>query len=252
MSKGFFERKTIQRVPFQAELKILFKQGEQEIVVGEATDLSPGGLNFYLSDDMNTLYLGQEVELILILPTKEEIAVNGEVRHISGRQGIGDKPLTCYGICFINLSQEDWEKIHDYCRTKIKEIFRVGSKPNEVIDQSTNELKGQKDYRIGVSYPVSLMLKDGRQLAGWLKDISYGGARVILGEPLKIKSSLIISLAFLETYVELEATCVWCLAYDGEDKEEYMAGIYFTSPNREQFIKLQSLVYGLSSRSENI
>lgn len=241
MLSAYMERRTAQRVTLETTMAIIFRKNERELTEGYALDISIGGLKFMAPQGSLPLVNGENVTFIFDLPGYGLIEASGKVSYLGCLSDQGQGIMTIFGAKFNELLMDSWNKIFEYCQgfvTVEAQPICVAKSEISAIRESTQPI-----------LPASLRLKDGRSYLGRLKDISFGGARVLLSEPLNLKDSVVLELTFQKKRMRLRASCVWCFPFD-ETNELHLAGIYFSNLNSDEFFELKQLIAGFDTLND--
>ena len=232
MLTGFVERQPSQREQFQADLTVRFEKDQQKIAMAKAIYINAQGFQFRLPWGIELVPEGGRLEIGFNLPLSGTVRIAGELRLL--RYGI-DTDLSrviYYEIRFIDLSPEKWHEILDYCQG------RSGLETNRAFHAIQQE---RKDFRVAVQIPALFSREDHPPLTGMIEDLSYGGIRAVIPEPISKDEVLRVSINHSDLTVELTGSCVWCKP--AANSGESLIGVCFQSLDRDNFSKLRSLIF---------
>lgn len=238
MISGYMEQRTAKRVPLDASMAIVFRRNERELTQGYAIDISNGGLKFMAPQGSLPLINGEDVTFIFDLPGFGLTQASAKVSYIGCLSEQDQGAMSIFGAKFNEMSLNTWNNIVNYCQG----FMTVEPSPVATAIPGV----GVKRETAQTLLRVEIRLKDGRDYSGQLKDISFGGARVLLREALNLKDSVVLELSFQKKRVRFRASCVWCFPYD-DANEQYLAGIYFTNLSADEFSELKSIIEAMDS-----
>lgn len=232
MLSGHMERRTSHRVPLETSVSIIFKRDGQELVEAQAIDIGPGGMKFMAPQGSLALTNGEEIAFDFDLPGHGVIQVSAMVTYLGYLTEHGSDAMNIYGAKFYGLSLESWNNIVAYCQ-RISPDVPSAEQPKAKVCAPEKTLN--------IICPVFLHLSNGQNIEGKLKDVSFGGVRILLHQSLDLKEKVIMELTLGQRNLRLKAVCVWCFLYD-EEKSLYLAGIYFSKLTAEEFSQIKMLI----------
>jgi c-di-GMP-binding flagellar brake protein YcgR len=235
MLTGLINRRIANRAPFEADFMIKFINSEGEVLVlATATNISPGGMRFSILKGTMLLDIGDKIEFIFQLPDSGNIPVSSEIRYRDIRD---DDPEVHYGVKFLNISLENWNKIIDYCQNNQNE---AEPKPN-LFQQAAATASAQPVALDDSKITVSVVLEDGTTFLGKIEDISFGGARINSNHFIPVNTQVSLRIEDRNRPVAIKGYCIWSAPERNADAV-YLAGIFFTHLEQEQFDQLRMLI----------
>jgi hypothetical protein len=238
MLRGVVDRRIGQRVPFHAELKINFEHNGVELEQAIASNISAGGIEFYIPADNFELKYGDTIEFCFNLPLLGTTLVKGEVRHL--RQGVDlfQRPALFCGVKFLDLSLETWNSITQYCSSKTTR--NISSSPAPATGNSESTLSSIHK-RATLDLDVIIELPEGRTINGKLEDISFGGARICTPESIPVNTYVVVKIGYRDVTMEVNGVSVWN-SHCSESESQYLTGIFFHSLDAPQLEQLRTLI----------
>jgi hypothetical protein len=231
MLTGIINRRIGNRAPVQSEVKIDFRNSAGEVAgLANASNISAGGMQFSLLAQTSLLKIGDKVSFIFQLPDYGEISVLSEVRYCNIHPA-GDSTFRVhYGVKFLDFSLDNWNSIRNYCDLN-KDTPYTDSNSTAANDNapSSNLLK------------TTVELENGLILNGVIEDLSFGGVRINLEQPLQINSYIALNIYYEAIVIKLKGYCIWC-APEKITPQLFLAGIFFPHLDQTQFDQLKLLI----------
>ncbi len=105
----------------------------------------------------------------------------------------------------------------------------------------------RRDYRVQTNLLARLTGDNLRPELGLIRDISLGGMKLLLHQPIAPEATLTIEFQLNATTVSLSAVCRWNRPV-GVACNEYYAGVCFTKLEAEKYQQLRMIIYQLAGR----
>jgi c-di-GMP-binding flagellar brake protein YcgR len=231
MLTGIINRRIANRAPVQSDVKIDFRDSIGEaVVLATATNISAGGMQFSLPAQTLLLNIGDKISFIFQLPDYGEITVLSEVRYRNIHPG-NSAFEAHYGVKFLDFSLDNWNSIRNYC-----DLNKEAPLTDPLCKSPKN---GAPDSPVLLK--TTIELEDGLTLEGSVEDLSFGGARINLEQPLKINSRVTLAIYYQEIVLKLTGYCIWC-APEKMTPQLFLAGIFFPNLDQTQFDQLKLLI----------
>jgi hypothetical protein len=230
MLTGIINRRVGNRASIRSDVKINFiNQTGETVLWATATNISAGGMQFSLPVEPMLLKIGDKVSFIFQLPEYGEISMLSEIRY----RNIHQDSSTCqahYGVKFLDFSLDNWNSIRNYCDLN-KGTPLTNSTPTTAsnIATSSHFLK------------ATIELDEGLILNGAIEDLSFGGARINLEQPLRINSYVALNIYYKTNELKINGYCIWC-APEKATPQLFLAGIFFHHLEQPQFEQLKLLI----------
>ena len=237
MIQGIVERRVSPRAPFNTEIFIDFKGKEAQSVVAQTTDISAGGVQFWVHLDKNYFTDGDHIQLLFELPFFGKTNIEAEVKQIRFGLDFDQTRIVHYGAKFIDITMETWNAIMDYCRDTIEKT------PGKVAyNQERN------DIRINAGLTAKVFLSEGQHYFSQIEDISFGGAKLRLPVSIPVKAPIKLLLADSQP-LEVDGICVWSekSVIDGQ----FFSGVYFNQLTPEKYSQLRSFIFHLAAKHDH-
>lgn len=244
MIKDIVERRTADRIPFETALQIkLTTPGHPVGLEAYSVDISAGGMKFTTTADLPSIPIGEHLEFDFNLPNCGKVTLTGKVTY---RSAISPQHnLVYYGVKFLEMDHNTWKAVIDFCYGPEhalsekqlldlpKETPHTLSVSNQTVPYEPGELKTVLQYQ------------DGTEALANLEDISYGGVRVNLYEPLPINTPIMITIHYAGSQLALNSICVWSTSEPGGT---YIGGLFFHSLSDQEFSELTKLIHTIAQK----
>lgn len=221
-------------IPFPPLLKITLGPEEHaQILYGDPLDLTSDGMKLTAPATLQ-VEPGQKLTLLFDLPNVGVTTVDGV---ITDRRQPSPSGRLHYGIQFSAMDPATWKAIATYCRGPARPDSLAQEDPTAIISVE-NKPTGVAASCVSVTLRVNA---DDPRLAQ-LEDISCGGVRVRLSQPLPLNTQVKLSLRYGEKTVAFDGVIVWSAR---EASEMYTMGIFFNALIKSQFQALNQLIQRL-------
>jgi hypothetical protein len=236
MIQGIVERRIGPRVACRPSLKIRLARSGEPPVTATGSNISPGGLEFYVPFGACDLCPGEMVRFQFDLPELGSAVIQGEVRHVRYCTDSRRHAVNYFGVKFLDLTHQARERISDYCRAHsgaeaappVPDTCRSGPEP--APDRPIRRLSAR------------VQPQDGALASCEIDDVSFGGIRIILASPLALESTVrIIPAVDARVRFDLSGTCIWCGQRPAGDPG-YLAGIFFDRLSPAEFRQVKALL----------
>ncbi|TCL62022.1 PilZ domain-containing protein [Hydrogenispora ethanolica] len=127
MLRGIVNRRKTSRVPFQNEMNILLEVNGQTQALATATNVSSGGIQFYVLQGFLELKIGELIELVFYLPGLGMTTVRGEICYLLNSTDNEERPVLYYGVKFRDITPEVLKGLEIFCLGPIREQEREPS-----------------------------------------------------------------------------------------------------------------------------
>ncbi len=236
MIRGIVERRIGPRVACSPSLKIRLARSGEPQIIATGSNISPGGLEFYVPFGACDLCPGELVRFQFDLPELGNAVIQGEVRHVRYVVDRASGPNNYFGVKFLDLTHQTRECISDYCR------FHSGTEPvPSVPDTCRNGPERVRDRPVR-RLSARIQPEDGAIASCEVDDVSFGGIRIILSSPLAIERPVrIIPAVEARVRFDLTGTCIWC-GVNPSGTPGYLAGIFFERLSPAEFRQVKTLL----------
>ncbi|HEX2952903.1 MAG TPA: PilZ domain-containing protein [Bacillota bacterium] len=247
MLVGFVERRLARRIPFKVELTIHFERNGQHTAIATATDISAGGIRFYVPWGTDVAQPGETAEFVFDLPNLGQTRILGEIRHLRFGIDLDQNRIVYYGARFLNLPIEIWNHLVDFCQT-VEEEEEQDQEPNPPEPLTVE--KERQDFRIATAdAPIEIHSPNGEKTDGHLEDISFGGLKSRLSGQTPLNTEVTMIIPDDQHSVEVQAICIWAIPLNPPEVG-CRAGFRFVNVSKEQFERLRAFVFKLASQTE--
>lgn len=243
MIKGIIERRTADRIPFETALQIkLTSPGSPEDLKAFSVDISAGGMKFATAADLPLIPVGEELEFDFNLPNYGKVTLTGKVTYRSA--GSFQDNLVYYGVKFLKMDHITWKAVIDYCygpehaQAEEELIMNLPDEAPQKLTVSNQTVAFEPKKLITI-----LHYQDGTEALANLEDISYGGARVNVYQPLPVNTAVTITIRYADLQLVLNSICVWSTS---EPNGTWVGGLFFQSLNDQEFSELTKLIHTIS------
>jgi hypothetical protein len=89
-------------------------------ITAAATNISAGGMQFFLPKGSMQIAQEELVELVFNLPEQGATLIKGEICYFSQALDSARNPIACYGIKFFDLSLDTQNQINEYCQSRLE------------------------------------------------------------------------------------------------------------------------------------
>jgi c-di-GMP-binding flagellar brake protein YcgR len=246
MIKGYVESRVGQRIPFKQELSIRLEKDDANFASGTATDISAGGIQFFLPWGHEVMTAGDRIELHFELPVIGVTVIRAEIRHLQYGINTEQSRFIFYGAKFLDLSIETWECLYDFCRPSEPAPAGTAETPHQ---KTPAEEKDRKDIRVSADIPARIQLPEGHFVTGVIEDISYGGVRVRVPEEILKDTPLTVTPLTKSEPFTIGGVCVWTKNH-APAEPEFSCGVFFNRLDTDQFNQLRSLIFKLAQEEK--
>mgnify|MGYP000545171136 CR=1 FL=1 len=247
MIKGIVERRTADRIPFETALQIKFTSpGYPEDLNAYSVDISAGGMKFAVTSDSPSIPVGEELEFDFNLPNYGQVTLTGKVTYRS--VGSPQNNLIYYGVKFLKMDHTTWKAVIDYCygpeqaRAEEKWIMNLPEETPQKLSVSNQTVAIEPQ-----ELKTILHYQDGTEALANLEDISFGGARVSLYQPLPVNTPVTVTIRYAGSQLVLNSVCVWSTS---EPNGTWIGGLFFNALNDQEFSELTNLIHTISQAKE--
>ena len=242
MLKKIIEKRVSERIPLNVPLKMKLANQELDASKAHVKDISSGGLLFSIPIDEFPAKMNDVMEFTFDVPEHGLAVVQGEICYIRLETDEDHKPITDFGVKFIDLSLDTWNTINDYCESFLtipkKPIPASAKKPSQPLN-AASPLPSQTipDDQI----IATIQLANGRIISGTTVYFGFGGVKLMIPEPVNIDEDFTVEIASKHVSLITHGVCIWCSGMH-DDIKHFLAGINFKHLNDYQFNKLKDLI----------
>ncbi len=151
MLKGLLNRRVSKRVAFKNEMSLLLESNGRAMALATATNVSSGGIQFYVPEGLLEIQPGEELELIFHLPEIGEVNIRCAIRYLNHGKDRDGQNIVYYGGKFLDITVDTLKGLQVFCEEAILE-----EKPVEPV------------HPTDATHPAPR--SDGKNLACYLKE----------------------------------------------------------------------------------
>lgn len=241
MIRGIVDRRLSKRVHTDLAIHLEYNGiGLEEAI---ASNISSGGMELYLPAETVEFKTGTIIDFCFNLSNTGTTIVKGQVRHQRKGTDQYQNNVVFYGIKFLDLSLPTWNSITEYCNIKaVENLVPFKSTPaSQKIENAVHPVTNE--------FEVILHSDNMDQILGHVEDISFGGARVRLNQPIPINNTVIIEVTFETVLIQLTGICIWCAPdHNHETTSHFLIGVFFESLTETQLEQVKKLIQLLNSK----
>jgi c-di-GMP-binding flagellar brake protein YcgR len=239
------ERRLSQRISQQLMLTIRPHAGGPEIQNAAIENISIGGMQFSVPADTAKLKIYDTCSFIFDLPQFGKCYILGEIRYCRVFSDPSQRPAIHYGVKFIKLSMKIWHHILRCCQNETNPPGKRAVQEPEILSKASmdDETLTARTFEL---IKVQIQLEKGGELNGTVKDINYGGLKLLLSEAMPVNTNLFMRISFMEHTVTANGNCNWSDRI-GDEGNLFLANISFTDIQQQQFDNLQALMMKLAA-----
>lgn len=202
-------------------------------------------MQFSVPADNAGLQIHDICSFIFDIPLLGKSYILGEIRYCRDFIDANQQPVTHYGVKFIKLSMKTWHHIKGYCQDEEDPPEKLISQEPETILKTppSDETLVARTFEL---IQVQIQPENGPELTGIVKDINYGGIKLLFPQAVPLHTNLFIQITFLEHTVSASGCCSWWEDISG-NQNAFLANICFTDIQNTQFDNLQSLMMKLAA-----
>jgi len=124
MFEEYIDQRLTWRVPFKGDIQIYPENDERETISVTAANISTGGLQFYLPKGKKLRLSSDDIIIMKFsLQIGNELRCRGEICSFTNVTDDFGLPASCYSVRFIDLPLDIWNKLNEYCQSKIREEY---------------------------------------------------------------------------------------------------------------------------------
>ncbi len=127
MLKGLLNRRVSKRVAFKNEMSLLLESNGRAMALATATNVSSGGIQFYVPEGLLDIQPGEELELIFHLPEIGEVNIRCEIRYLNHGKDRDEQNIVYYGGKFLDITVDTLKGLQVFCEDAILEEKPVES-----------------------------------------------------------------------------------------------------------------------------
>lgn len=244
MIEAFIEQRQSPRVGYKVPLTLRFHEKETDIAQTETNNISAGGIQFTVPNELQNLNEGSIMNFTFSLPNLGEVSAKGQIRYILTVLNDKFEALKICGVKFVDISREVWQFLLNYSAAELEK-----EKNGPVINRkSKDEFLGlNMDYAISTSIKGTLTIEGGLAIPCTILDANYGGLKLRVHDKTSFISYNIsgtVSFSYRNKNYELPGTIA--LLQPKNDLKGNLYGLTFHDLTPEQFDGLREFILALS------